>query len=108
MEESISENLWWVLPDRVAGVRKPTAEEIPMLKMTGIGSIVSVMDDPSNLDIYEQLGLPHLWLPVKGGTAPTIEQINSLGQFIEAQNFLGQGVAIHCIASAILIRIKTK
>ncbi len=95
-EQIISENLWWVIPQKVGGVRKPTAAEMPILQAVGVGAIVSVMDDPSNLDLYERLGVPHLWLPVKGGTAPTIDQINTLRTFIDEQNNLGHGVAIHC------------
>jgi atypical dual specificity phosphatase len=94
--QSISENLWWAIPSKLSGVRKPTEIEMSVLQSQGIGGIVSVMDDPSNLDMYERLGIPHLWLPVKGGTAPTITQIASLQEFIEQQNSLGHGVAVHC------------
>ncbi|MBW4551027.1 MAG: dual specificity protein phosphatase family protein [Aphanocapsa sp. GSE-SYN-MK-11-07L] len=96
MEQPISENLWWVIPDKLAGVRKPTADEILDLKVAGVGAIVSVMDDPSNLDLYEQVGIPHRWLPTKGGTSPNPEQIQELQTFIDEQNRLGHGVAIHC------------
>jgi len=94
--QPINENLWWVISKKVGGVRKPTEEEIPILKESGVGAIVSVMDDPSNLDIYQSLDLPYLWLPVKGGTAPTVEQIHTLKDFIDSQNNLGHGVVIHC------------
>jgi len=93
-DESILTSLWWVILFKLGGVRKPTEAEMPILQSAGIGGIVSVMDDPSNLDIYERLGIPYLWLPVKGGTAPSIEQIKSLYQFVEAQN--NHGVVVHC------------
>ena len=48
----ISENLWWVIPGKFAGVRKPIAEELSELQAAGVGAIVSLMDDPSNLDLY--------------------------------------------------------
>ena len=96
MEQPISENLWWVIPGKLAGVRKPTTAEIIELKDTGIGAIVSVMDDPSNLDLYEQAGLPYRWLPTKGGTAPTQAQIQELQSFVDQQNQLGNAVAVHC------------
>ncbi len=96
MEQPISENLWWVIPDKLAGVRKPTPEEITQLKASGVSAIVSVMDDPSNLDLYEQAGLPHRWLSTKGGTAPTQEQIQELQNFVDEQNGLGNAVAVHC------------
>lgn len=96
MEQPISENLWWVIPGKLAGVRKPTSDEIIELKEAGIGAIVSVMDDPSNLDLYEQAGLPYRWLPTKGGTAPTQAQIQELQSFVDQQNQLGNAIAIHC------------
>lgn len=76
MIQPIEENLWWVTPGKLAGVRKPDAAEIVELKATGVGAIVSVMDDPQNLDLYEQANLPYRWLPTKGGTAPSLQQID--------------------------------
>ena len=96
MEPSIVENLWWVIPGKLAGVRKPSVEEIAELKAAGVGAIVSVMDDPSNLDLYEQASIPYRWLPTKGGTAPSEEQIQNLQNFIEQQNQSGKAVAVHC------------
>ena len=92
----ISDNLWWVIPNKLAGVRKPEAQEISELQTAGISAIVSVMDDPSNLDLYEEVGLPHLWSPTKGGTAPSPEQIQELQAFVQRQNDLGNAVAVHC------------
>lgn len=94
--QPISENLWWVIPSKLAGVRKPTADELNELQAVGIGAIVSVMDDPSNLDLYQQANIPHLWLPTKGGTAPSREQLQELQNFIDTQNHLGHAVAVHC------------
>lgn len=96
MEQAIDDNLWWVIPGKLAGVRKPTSEEISQLQTAGVGAIVSVMDDPSNLDLYQAAGLPHLWLPTKGGTAPSREQIRELKDFIDQQNQMGNAVAVHC------------
>lgn len=96
MEQAIAQNLWWVIPGRLAGVRKPTPEEIVELQAAGVGAIVSVMDDRSNLDLYQQVKLPSLWLPMKGGTAPSSQQIQDLQNFVNQQNRLGHGVAVHC------------
>jgi atypical dual specificity phosphatase len=94
--QPIQENLWWVIPGRLAGVRKPTADELSELTAAGIGAIVSVMDDPANLDFYEQAGIPYRWLPTKGGTAPSQEQIRELQQFVDEQTRLGHAIAVHC------------
>lgn len=94
--QPIKEDLWWVIPGKLAGVRKPMAKELIDLQTAGIGAIVSVMDDPSNLDLYQRLGIPHLWLPTKGGTSPSLEQIQELQNFVLSQNELGYAVAVHC------------
>jgi len=94
--QTIVQNLWWVLPGKLAGVRKPTVEELSGLQAAGINAIVSVMDDPSNLDLYQRANIPHLWLPIKGGTAPSREQIQELQNFVDQQNHLGNAVAVHC------------
>ncbi len=94
--QPIEENLWWVIPGKLAGVRQPMAEELNELQTVGIGAIVSVMDDPSNLDLYQQADIPHLWLPIKGGTPPSREQIEELQNFVDSQNRLDHAVAVHC------------
>jgi protein-tyrosine phosphatase len=94
--QPIKENVWWVIPDKLAGVRKPMAEELSELEAAGIGAIISVMDDPSNLDWYQRANIPYLWLPMKGGTPPSQEQIQQLQTFVDSQNRLGHAVAVHC------------
>ncbi len=71
-------------------------EELTELQAAGIGAIVSVMDDPSNLDLYQQADIPHLWLPTKGGTAPSREQLQKLQDFVDIQNAQGNAVVVHC------------
>lgn len=95
-QQPIAENLWWVIPNKLAGVRKPVVEELTELQAAGIGAIVSVMDDPSNLDLYQLLDIPYLWLPIKGGTSPSRKQIHELQDFVNYQNQLGNAVAVHC------------
>ena len=96
VEQPIAKNLWWLIPGKLAGVRKPTAQELAELQAAGIGAIVSVMDDTSNLDVYQQANMPHLWLPIQGGTPPSQEQIQILQGFVEDQNQIGNAIAIHC------------
>lgn len=81
----------------MAGVRKPTADELRDLQAAGIGAIVSVLDDPSNLDVYEQLDIPFRWLPIQGGTPPSRDQIQELAHFVDEQDRQSRSVAVHCI-----------
>ncbi len=86
-----------MIPDKLAGVRKPMAEELAGLQVAmGIGAIVSVLDDSSNLDLYQQVKIPYLWLPTQGGTPPNREQVQELRGFVDSQNLLGLAVAVHC------------
>ncbi len=94
--EPLSQNLWWVIPGKLAGVRKPLETELQELQALGIGAIISVMDDPGNLELYTQAGIPHCWLPVTGGKTPSPEQLEHLWAFVNYHQNKGRAVAIHC------------
>lgn len=94
--QPIKENLWWVIEGKLAGVRKPASEELNQLQSAGIGAIVSVLDDSSNLILYRQANIPHIWLLTTGGTPPSFEQAQELQKFVDSQNRLGHAVAVHC------------
>ncbi len=94
--QPISENLWWVIPDKLAGVRKPTAEELVELQSSGVGAIVSVFHESANLELYQQADVPHLWLPIAIDAAPSQTQIQEFQDFVSDQNCLGHAVAVHC------------
>jgi atypical dual specificity phosphatase len=92
----ITENLWWLLPDRLGGVRMPRPDELTDLQSAGVGAIVSVFHEPANLELYQQAQIPNLWLPIAIDSGPTLEQIQLFQQFVEHQNQSGHAVAVHC------------
>jgi len=94
--QPIEENLWWVIPNTLAGVRKPEVEELAKLKTIGIGAIISVLDDSSNIELYESAQIPHQWLPIEIDAVPSLEQLALLETFIEEQQVEDRAVAIHC------------
>lgn len=94
--QPIDENLWWAIPGKIAGVRKPGPEELPTLKAAGIGAIVSVLEDATNIALYESAQIPHQWLPIEIDATPGLEQLTLLENFIEEQQAAGQAIAIHC------------
>jgi atypical dual specificity phosphatase len=94
--QPIVENLWWVIPGKLAGVRKPTAAELSDLMMAGIGAIISVINDRSNLDLYQQANIPYLWLPIDIDSSPSQEQIQELADFVDRHHRQGVGIAVHC------------
>lgn len=89
---------WWVIPEHLAGLRKPEAADLGRLRKKGISAIVSLLSDDSNLDLYQQNNIPHIWVPVLGGTAPSLEQLNQIKTFVDDQNHLGNAVAVHCFS----------
>jgi len=95
-KQLIEENLWWVIPGRLAGVRKPTDEELVELKNAGVGAIVSVFHDSDNLNLYQQAEIPSLWLPIAIDSVPNQTQLQKFQAFVEQQNRLDHAVAIHC------------
>lgn len=87
---------WWVVPKRLAGVRKPTPADLADLRGEGVGALVSLLSDDSNLNLYQRSQIPHIWVPIVGGTGPTFEQLEQIKTFVDTQNSLGNAVAIHC------------
>lgn len=92
----IAQQLWWVEPERLAGIRKPTEPELTELRREGVSALVSLLSDDSNLDLYKQHNIPHIWVPIIGGTAPSLEQLEQIKTFVDSQHQLGNAVAIHC------------
>jgi len=89
-------NLWWVVPQQLGGMAKPAATTIPHLRTVGIDAVVSVTDDPGNLAEYVAANIPHCWLPIAGGTAPTLDQVKQFQQFMADHHGLGHSVVVHC------------
>ena len=94
--QTLTESIWWIRLGQLAGMRKPAFHELASLQSAGIGAIVSVMDDPANLEWYKDAAIPHLWLPTTGGKAPTVQQVDDFYTFATGQLDLGRAVAVHC------------
>jgi protein tyrosine phosphatase (PTP) superfamily phosphohydrolase (DUF442 family) len=93
---SYPDYLWWIVPEKLAGMPRPPLEDLPRLKKAGLGGLVSVMDEPSGIVEYQQAGLQALWLPITGGKAPTVEQVKQFVEFADALLTQNQPVAVHC------------
>lgn len=94
--QPIEKNLWWVIPGKLAGVRMPAAEELSQIRAAGVEAIVSVFHDATNLELYQQSGIPYLWLPIAVDSVPTQEQMQQFQDFVDEQSRLGRGIAVHC------------
>lgn len=98
MPENISypEYVWWLIPERLAGMPRPPLEDLPRLFGAGLRGLVSVMDEPSGIDEYRQQGFQPLWLPTTGGQPPSVEQVREFVQFARPLLDRDQAVAVHC------------
>ncbi|MEM6613118.1 MAG: dual specificity protein phosphatase family protein [Cyanobacteria bacterium P01_C01_bin.72] len=93
---SISDNIWWLIPEKLAGMPRPQLANLPELRQIGIQGIVSVMDEPSGVKEYKQAGFQALWLPITGGKPPTVEQVKQFVSFAEPIIGDNRSVVVHC------------
>jgi atypical dual specificity phosphatase len=106
--------LWWVIPDVLAGMPMPFIhperrlsqggalnayeDELPVLYSAGVRAVVSLLNIPSDLAIYQSAGFDFLCLPVPDGGAPTFEQASQFVAFVDNHRAMQQPVAVHCEA----------
>jgi hypothetical protein len=106
--------LWWVIPGVLAGMPMPfihperrlnrggllTAydDELPTLHAAGIRAVVSLLNLPSDVGIYESAGFAFLCLPIPDGGAPTMQEAEEFVRFVSQQRTAQQPVAVHCEA----------
>ena len=88
--------VWWLIPNQLAGMSRPPLKDLSQLYQVGIRGIVSVMDEPSGIQEYQQAGFQGLWLPITGGKPPTVEQVNQFVVFAEPLMAQKQSVVVHC------------
>ncbi len=93
---SYPDYLWWVIPEKLAGMPRPPLDDLPQLYQAGLRGIVSVMDEPSGIKEYQEAGFFALWLPVTGGKAPTVKQVQEFVEFADSFLEKNQSVAVHC------------
>ena len=106
--------LYWVVPKVLAGMSMPFlhperrmrgggqlhdfADELPVLAEDGVGGVVSLLNIPSDFQLYEEAGFDFVCLPVMDGLPPTIEQVNAFVEFVERCRSKAKPVAVHCEA----------
>ncbi len=93
---SYPDYVWWLVPEKLAGMSRPPLEDLAQLYQAGMRGIVSVMDEPSGISEYQETGFQALWLPITGGKPPTVEQVKQFVQFAEPLIENNQPVVVHC------------
>jgi atypical dual specificity phosphatase len=106
--------LWWVIPGVLAGMPMPFIhpdrrmagggmlsafpDELAALQAAGVRAVVSLLNIPSDVSVYESAGFSFLCLPISDGGAPTFEQAEQFVRFIESHRVAQRPVAVHCEA----------
>lgn len=88
--------VWWLRPQKLAGMPRPQLADLPELQQAGIGGIVSVMDEPSGIKEYQERGFQALWLPITGGKPPTAEQVRQFVNFADQIIESDRSIVVHC------------
>jgi protein-tyrosine phosphatase len=109
---SASSLLWWVIPAALAGMPMPYVhperrlnmsgplaayeDDLPVLYLSGVRAVVSLLDIPSDAALYESAGFAFKCLPVLDGGAPSVQQAQEFVAFVDRQLAAHQPVAVHC------------
>jgi hypothetical protein len=107
-------SLYWIMPGLLAGMPMPFIhpsrrlnrggalaefeDELPELQGAGIRGIVSLLNIPSDAEVWRSAGFAFLCLPVPDGMPPTPEQVANFVEFVDSCHRGGGAVAVHCEA----------
>lgn len=106
--------LYWVIPGCLAGMAMPFLhperrfrgggqleefdDELPVLRVAGIGAVASLLNLAGDGPIYEQVGFNFICLPVMDGRPPNEEQVVRFVEFVDRNRSESKPVAVHCEA----------
>ena len=106
--------LYWAIPGVLAGMSMPFVhperrmtgggglnefcDELPELARAGIGGVVSLLNIPTDANLYAEAGFEFICLPIADGQPPNLQQVSDFVTFVDAIRKQGKGVAVHCEA----------
>jgi atypical dual specificity phosphatase len=106
--------VWWVLPGIIGGMPMPWVhperrenlggdlndydDELPTMYAEGVRGVICLLNIPGDEAVYQSAGFDFHLMPLKDGTAPTIEQTNKFLHFMDAQVARRHPVVVHCEA----------
>ncbi|MDG7008989.1 MAG: dual specificity protein phosphatase family protein [Nitrososphaerota archaeon] len=89
----------WVEDQSLAGTGYPASRsQVEWLVKNGIGSILSLTEEPLPHPWVEGLALVVEHVPMKDHEAPTVDSMDRGARFIEGELKAGRTVAVHCLA----------
>ncbi len=91
-------NFFWVIRGELAGSERPTHKsELELIIAQGIKTIVSLTEDPLDLNLVESFNIDTHHFPIKDLTAPDVKQINSFIKLVKKQLENNKPVLVHCL-----------
>jgi atypical dual specificity phosphatase len=107
-------NLWWLIPNALAGMGMPFvdplrrlnlggslhgyADDLPILWEHGIRAVVCLLNIPSDEGIFRMAGFDFKCLPIADGCAPNLDQAKDFISFVEISHSKTKAVAVFCEA----------
>jgi atypical dual specificity phosphatase len=92
-------NFSWVIEGKLAGSGLPvTHDEFEWLLQNGIKSIVTVREVPLPSEWFDGSDIDYMHLQVEDFSAPTIEEMDDVVNFIDHEISMGRSVMVHCAA----------
>lgn len=89
--------LTWVTKNLAVGAAPMSYEELANLKEQGIGAIVNLCGEFTDLHTIEKdAGFEVFWLPIPDETAPKMEAMEKGLEWLDEAIYLGKKVLVHC------------
>lgn len=89
--------LTWITKNLAVGAAPMSHEELTSLKEQGIGAIVNLCGEFSDLHTIEtDAGFEVFWLPIPDETAPKMEAMEKGLEWLDEAIYLGKKVLVHC------------
>lgn len=89
--------LTWITKNLAVGHAPMSYEELDSIKEQGIGAIVNLCGEFSDLhQIEKDAGFEVFWLPIPDETAPKMEAMEEGLEWLDEATYLGKKVLVHC------------
>lgn len=89
-------NFYWLINGILAGSNRPSEAEIRWMYAQGIRAIISLTVKRLSSHLLSELNLEYLHSPITDFTAPTLETLKNVTDFIEEMRNRNKPVVVHC------------
>jgi atypical dual specificity phosphatase len=89
----------WVEKDKIAASGYPASRsQLEWVKKQGIGSVLTLTEDPLPSEWTEGLGMTFEHIPMNDHAAPTLESLEESVDFMRGELKRDRAVLVHCLA----------